>query len=107
MRATLAACWASAASGATTTLQVIIPMNVRRSITGSPFPLPRAGEREDGLLAGDGLDGVAGDRDHPVELGLGDDERRREEDALHARPCNQPALGHLLHEPRPDLLVGI
>src|SRR4030095_13907223 len=43
-----------------------------------PFPLPRAGEREDGLLAGDGLDRVAGDRDHPVELSLGDDERRGE-----------------------------
>src|SRR4029453_19566583 len=66
----------------------------------------RAGRREPSR-ARDRLHGVAGDRDHAVELLLGDHQRRREEDALQARPGDEAALRHLLHEARTDLLVGI
>src|SRR5215467_4348205 len=59
------------------------------------------------LLAGDGLDGLLGDRDHPVELGFGDHERRREEEVLLARPRDDAALAHLLQDARADLLVGV
>src|ERR671937_555794 len=64
--------------------------------------------------AEDGFHRVARHRHEPVDLRLADDERRREEDRVarrgmraghraHAR--DDAALGHLLLDARPDLLV--
>src|SRR2546428_821174 len=73
------------------------------SVVGGPWGMYQT----PGSRAGDGLDGFLGDRDHPVELLLGDHEGRRVEDVLHPRPRDHAALAHLLHEPRPDLPVGV
>src|SRR3990172_3800042 len=70
--------------------------------TRPAWELNAAGPR---LLARNGLDGFLGDRDHPVELLLGDDEGRRKEDVLHSRARDHTALAPLLHASRAHLPV--